>query len=66
MNTKDIQPNTFRPIPHPYLYGAWAVSGKDSKGRTLHVRDVAGGTCHWHTRGQAANAAARLNEAQAA
>lgn len=66
MNTKGIQPKTFRPMPHPYMYGAWAVAGKDVEGRTLHVRDDAGGTCHWHTRGQAADAAERFNEAQTA
>jgi hypothetical protein len=62
MNTLGITPKTFRAMPHPYLHGAWSVSGKDAQGRTLHVRDVAGGTCHWHTRGQAADAAERLNE----
>lgn len=66
MNTKGIQPKTYRPTPHPYLHDAWAVAGKDSEGRTLHVRDVAGGTCHWHTRGQAADAAEKLNDIQPA
>lgn len=66
MNTKGIQPNTFRAMPHPYIARAWSVAGKDSEGRTRHVMDVAGGTCHWHTRGQAMAAAENLNSAQKA
>lgn len=63
MNTKGITPGTFKALPHPYMLGSWTIAGTDEQGRTLHVRDSAGGACHWHKRADAIARAATFNEA---